>query len=467
MKLPLKLTIIAVALSAILTQGFECASSEMTSAKLYLQRKEYENAKKQLEKEIAKNPKNEEAYYLLGKEVQYVLEDYKGMKISFDSALAIAPTHKAEIQLIKLSAWGKLYNEGVAEINKAIDTSAYLEKAIASLSTAVIVLPESLLTRRTLGIAYLRDNEMQNAADQFTVSFEQGKDTLSAKLLGQIYLDSGNVLKSKFMDAHREIFASMKNLANVHEQMKAADVSYLLGDSLIKVTKPQKPKRGDTKETWRVEKYHLTLSVQEGLVTKMKYDDDKPYAPTIDSTDYNAAIVEFNKAVVAMKKAQTMFPEDAVISENLMKAYIGAEREEEARVLLIERVKKYPESKIDHYNLGVFFLKDSLYSDAIKEFKTALSLDSTFSEALYNIAATYVNWGVTEQAKLKAAGKDDDVSYKERFRMALPYLEHVVVMKQGDVLMWELLGQVYANLNMKEKALQAYDKADAIRQGKK
>ena len=33
--------------------------------------------------------------------------------------------------------------------------------------------------------------------------------------------------------------------------------------------------------------------------------------------------------------------------------------------------------------------------------------------------------------------------------------------------MWELLGQVYANLNMKEKALQAYDKADAIRQGKK
>jgi cytochrome c-type biogenesis protein CcmH/NrfG len=85
---------------------------------------------------------------------------------------------------------------------------------------------------------------------------------------------------------------------------------------------------------------------------------------------------------------------------------------------------------------------------------------------LYNIAATYVNWGVVEQAKLKAAGKDDDDSYKARFRMALPFLENVVVMKKNDVLMWELLGQVYANLNMKEKALQAYDKADAIRQGK-
>ena len=167
-----------------------------------------------------------------------------------------------------------------------------------------------------------------------------------------------------------------------------------------------------------------------------------------------------------MKKAQVMFPGDADISESLMKGYIGAEREEEARVLLMERVKKYPDSKVDHYNLGVFLLKDSSFADAITEFKTALSLDSAFSDALYNIAATYVNWGVVEQTKLKAEGKDDDVSYKEKFKMALPYLENVVNMKKNDVMMWELLGQVYANLNMKEKALQAYDKADAIRQGK-
>ncbi len=466
MKLLLQLGIVAVVLATIVTTGFECASSEMTSAKLYIQRKEYDNAKTQLLKEVAKNPKNEEAYYLLGKEIQYLQGDYRGMKASFDSALAIAPTHKKEIQLLTLSAWGKLYNQGVDEINRAIDTSAYLEKAIATFSTAVAVLPESLLTRRTLGLAYLRNDDMPNATAQFTIAFEQGKDTLSAKLLGRIYLDSGNVLKAKFLSAHREEYESVKNLASIHERIKTADVSYLLGDSLIKISKPQKPKRGDTKETWRIEKYHLTLSVEDDLVTKLKYDGDKPYAPQIDSTEFKAAIEQFNKAVAVMKKAQAMFPEDADISESLMKAYIGAEREEEARILLMERVKKYPDSKIDHYNLGVFLLKDSSFSDAITEFKTALRLDSTFSDALYNIAATYVNWGVVEQAKLKAAGKDDDVSYKERFRMALPYLENVVILKKNDVLMWELLGQVYANLNMKEKALQAYDKADAIRQGK-
>ena len=214
MKLLLQLGIIAVVLAAIATTGFECASSEMTSAKLYIQRKEYDNAKKQLEKEVEKNPKNEEAYYLLGKEVQYVQGDYRGMKESFDKALAIAPTHKNEIQLLTLSAWGKLYNQGVDEINRAIDTSAYLEKAIATFSTAVAVLPESLLTRRTLGLAYLRNDDMPNAIAQFAIAFEQGKDTLSAKLLGKIYIDSGNVLRTKFLAAHREEYESMKNLAS-------------------------------------------------------------------------------------------------------------------------------------------------------------------------------------------------------------------------------------------------------------
>ncbi|HTY12360.1 MAG TPA: tetratricopeptide repeat protein [Bacteroidota bacterium] len=466
MKLLVQLGIISIVLAAIFTTGFECASSEMTSAKLYLQRKEYDNAKKQLLKEVEKNPKNEEAYYLLGREIQYVQGDFRGMKESFDKALAIAPTHKQDIQVVTLNAWGKLYNQGVDEINRAIDTASYLPKAIATFSTAVYILPESLLTRRTLGLAYLRNDEMAHAAEQFTIAFEQGKDTLSAKLLGKIYLDSANALKVRFMSTYRDDFETMKNLASIHERIKTADVSYLLGDSLIKISKPAKQKKGDTKETWRIEKYHLTLAVESGLVQSVKYDGDRPFAPAIDSTDLIAAKEQFNKAVDAMKKAQTMFPGDPDISESLMKALIGSEREAEARALLVERVKKYPESKIDHYNLGVFLLKDSAYADAITEFKTALKLDSSFADALYNIAATYVNWGVAEQVKLKAAGKDDDVSYKERYKMALPYLESVVVMKNNDVLMWELLGQVYANLNMKDKALEAYDKADKIRQGK-
>ena len=49
--------------------------------------------------------------------------------------------------------------------------------------------------------------------------------------------------------------------------------------------------------------------MEDGLVTKLKYDDDKPYTPQIDSTEFKAAIEQFNKAVAVMKKAQALFPE--------------------------------------------------------------------------------------------------------------------------------------------------------------
>ena len=45
-------------------------------------------------------------------------------------------------------------------------------------------------------------------------------------------------------------------------------------------------------------------------------------------------------------------------------------------------------------------------------------------------------------------------------------MEKVIEEKKDDIQILELLGQVYANLGQSEKAKAAYDKADAIRQGR-
>lgn len=462
MKIILQSAFVAVILAAILTTGFQCASAELTSAKLYIQRKDFQNAMKQLEKEVEKNPKSEEGYYLLG-QVRLELRDYQGMKEAFDNALSVGPLHQKEIQSIKLSVWGRLFNDGVEAINKASDSSANVDKAISLFTMATIVMPESVMTSRNLGLAYYRKEDIPNAIVNLTIAFEKGKDLLACKLLGRIYLDRGNEMRTKFTEAHREVFASIKSLESLREKMKAIDVKYLLGNP-SEVSKPAKAKKGDAREEWKYTQYNLIVSVDGEIVTALKYST--PYTPKIDSANYKASLVEFNAAVDVMKKGLAMFPEDAEISENLMNAYIGALRNDEARVLLGERVRKYPESKFDHYNLGVFLLKDSSFAEAIEQFKNALVIDTAFSAAVYNIAATYVNWGVADQEKSKAAGKEGDVSYKERYKLALPYLEKIVQEKKDDIQMWELLGQVYANLNMQDKALQAYDKADAIRKGK-
>ena len=105
--------IIVSALSLTL-MGFQCSSAEMTSAKLYIQRKEYQNAEAQLQKEVAKNPKNEEAWYLMG-QIRAELKNYTGMKDAFVEASKAGSKFKKEIDAQTIATWGRLFNQGVAE----------------------------------------------------------------------------------------------------------------------------------------------------------------------------------------------------------------------------------------------------------------------------------------------------------------------------------------------------------------
>ena len=466
MKIMIQWGIIGVIVAGFMTTGFQCSSAEMTGAKLYVQQKNFAKAEDQLIKETQKNPRNEEAFYMLG-QVRLELRNYTGMREAWENALKISQVHKKEIGSQLLYVWGKKFNEGVDAINNSDEKPEMLDKAIDAFTLCTTVLPESLSTQRNLGLAYLKKGEIDNAAKCFTISFEMGKDVMSCRRLGRIYQDSAIVLQMQFDAANKVIFEAKRKIDGIRVGVKTEDVKYVLGEP-SRVNKPAKPKKGDTKEEWEYADYNLVLAVEAGAVKTVTFS--KPFNPQVDSTAKIAAVVQYNRAIEVLKRGQVLFPEDADISENLMNAYIGADKTVEARALLDERVRKYPDSKFDHYNLGVFLLKDNRYEGAIEQFKAALKADTAFSAATYNIAASYVNWGVAEQERLKPANekaraenKKEDVSYKEKFRSAVPWLEKVLEGKNDDVQMWELLGQVYANLNEQQKATDAYKKADEIR----
>ncbi len=469
--------IVGITLSSMVITGFQCSSAEVTSAKLYITRKEFQSAEAALMKETQKNAKNEEAWLLLGK-VRLELKNYKGMKDAFVEVLKIAPTHKKEIDAITISIWGGLFNKGVDYINKAVDTLEYYDNAIDAFTMAMYVIPDSLINQRNLGLAYYRKSDalrakmrpqeaeeaLQMSVEPLTISFEKAKDVMACRLVSEIYSVKASDLKSKFMEVNHDAFAAVKNIESIHEKMKAIDVKLYLGQpTTVNKPEPPKGKKKSDKEEWIYSQYNLTVSVENDLVVSVTSN----YKANIDSTLFHEAVAQYNKAIEILKKGQAAFPEDPLISENLMNSYIGAERNAEAHTLLEERVKKYPESKFDHYNLGVFQLKDLKYENAVEQFHAALKIDSAFSAARYNLAATYVNWGVAEQERIKKSGKEDDVSYKEKYKSAVPYLEQVIASKPDDIQMLELLGQVYANLGQADKATEMYKKADDIRSGKK
>jgi uncharacterized membrane protein len=56
------LIITAIIFIALTITGFDCSSTELTSAKLYIQQKNYDKALEVLNEEVAKNPKSDEGY---------------------------------------------------------------------------------------------------------------------------------------------------------------------------------------------------------------------------------------------------------------------------------------------------------------------------------------------------------------------------------------------------------------------
>jgi hypothetical protein len=77
----------------------------------------------------------------------------------------------------------------------------------------------------------------------------------------------------------------------------------------------------------------------------------------------------------------------------------------------------------------------------------------------------YLKWGESIREANKETNPEDQ-SYKDKYKDALPYLEALTNSKDKSMELssYELLVQVYGNLNMTEKALDAIKKRDELKQ---
>lgn len=150
--------LVSLALLCCLLTGFQCGSTEMTSAKLYIQRSDWVNAEKSLEKEVAKNPANAEAWYNLGF-ARYQMKKYDGMLDAFDQSLKAGSEFAKNISDAKMSAWAQSFNTGVSFQNKMVtaskDSLSILGKeAVDCYQVAVKINPDSASTYQNLAALY-------------------------------------------------------------------------------------------------------------------------------------------------------------------------------------------------------------------------------------------------------------------------------------------------------------------------
>jgi tetratricopeptide (TPR) repeat protein len=196
------LSIILLLSIALSFTAFQCSSTELTSAKLYIQQKNYDKAVESLKQEITKNPQSDEGHYLLG----YILGeqgDIEGMLDNYDKSLAISNKFAKNIAESRKYHWADSFNKGVQLFNrgaKAGDTDSanvIFEQAIAKFNGAIAAEPDSADTYKNLAFAYLNIGERDAAIEPYKKVVELTHSEDAYAQLGEMYLQKGVMLKGE------------------------------------------------------------------------------------------------------------------------------------------------------------------------------------------------------------------------------------------------------------------------------
>lgn len=481
--------------------GFQCSSAELTSAKLYIQRNEWDKAEEELNKEVANNPKDEEAWYLLGR-VRAEKGNFRGMVQAFDSALAISPADKKDIILVTEHFWVQAYNNGTHYLQNAKDTSSYYEKAINEFNDAIVLEPDSLMNYRGLAYTYLNMGRDDSAVASLNVLWSKQKDQQAARFLGEIYFQEGRALIDSFQNSNGDKLSNLKKVSSIQDGMSESEVAGTLGQPNEKNTVEPPKVKGRNKsageavaeDVWAYKTFGLTLTFKNDRLKEKKVDF--VYNPGVDSTSYRLAQATFDTALGYLVPASKLYPDDQSIMTIMTNCYIAAGRTEQATNVFRKAAENNPDNADYQYNYGVILLKASNFSSAIAYFKKGADLSETELQkisselatatpenaqtlmedsvretnthwnSIYNLGASYVNWGVEMQDSAPANSDPDSLrnAVNANYSLALPYLEKFATHDENDPNIHDLLGKVYTALNQPDKATMEFKKADSLRQ---
>lgn len=191
-----KIIILLLMLTALAITGFQCASTELTSAKLYIQQKNYDKALESLNREVAKNPKSDEGYYLMGV-VHGEKEEYEKMVDSFNKSLSISNKFQTEIDASKQHYWGIAFNRGVSTYQagiKATDEDSikvYFDRSIKSFQTALLLLPDSSDAYKNLAFVHMTKGDYDAAIEPLEKLIETENSQDGYRFLGEILYNKG------------------------------------------------------------------------------------------------------------------------------------------------------------------------------------------------------------------------------------------------------------------------------------
>ncbi len=324
-----KVISILILLSIVLGfSAFQCSSTELTSAKLYIQQENYEKALESLKKEVATNPKSDEGFYLLGT-VLGEQGDIKGMLENFDKSLAISNKFEQNITQSKKYYWADSFNKGVMLFNKASklggsdSANVVFEQAISSFKKSIQCQPDSSDSYKNLAFAYLNMGRNDEAIEPFQKVKDLTKSEASYVQLGDIYIQKG--FKEKESGKKDASLISFDNAIKVLKEGKekypsSGDILLLLSNAYIASDQLDVAKdafkEGVAKDPenkfYRYNYGSLLLNANEFAEAEVQLKKALEIDPDYENAVYNLAVnyVKWGATIREKEEANAKSPDD-------------------------------------------------------------------------------------------------------------------------------------------------------------
>lgn len=306
--------------------AFQCSSTELTSAKLYIQQNNYDKALESLQKDVEKNPKSDEGFYLLG----YVLGEQgniKDMLENFAKSNEISNKFSKNIEESKKYHWADGFNKGVQIFNKASkygDTDSaevIFQQAISKFNNAILCQPDSADTYKNLAFAYINMGDRDAAIEPYKKVVELTKAEDAYVQLADLYVQKGLMQKESGNEED-----AMNNFDN--------------GIQLLEEAREVYPNNGD-----------ILLLLSNSYIAAGRLDVAKD----------------------AFQEGVSQDPENKFYRYNYGSLLLNAEEYEEASVHLEKAIEIDPDYESALYNLAVTYVK---WGAKMREEMEAKELDS-------------------------------------------------------------------------------------------
>ena len=200
----------------------------------------------------------------------------------------------------------------------------------------------------------------------------------------------------------------------------------------------------------------------------------------IELADPKTQPTYYSQMVRTLENAREQYPDDEEIRMLLLNAYAMSEMTEEALPFFEEIFPLEQDNKTYLYNYGTLLLRQGDHENAIQMLLRAVTLDSSYVNALFNLGAAYVNNGVSvdrryqevQDSLLRGGGltsqevarlEDEKVTLEqsktELFRRAITHLESARNLLENSLAdtsdVCGALYRAYANANQRSRAEEA------------